>query len=347
LEAYAVRSLVPRILENASSGGIITATAHHLLSTGQVTGVVATSLAYGPDGPRPRSMIARDIETLLACQGSKYCPVSIHEAIEPLRHRGERIAFIGTPCQIAAVRMLMEQADWLRSAVRFVIGSFCGGMKSYKEMDALIRRQGVQPAEVVRFAFRGGGQPGRMTIEDVHGKKCERPYPDYVTDTGYRKLDRCRLCVDGTAELADLASGDAWLPRFMKSGKTWSIAIARNEDAARLLREMKEKGILEVQPISQDEIRHSQRSNLSSKKKRMTARRRLYRILGRPTPVYDGGFPVADTGLGFELRVHLRHAALSWLERVRLYWPFIRCARWIRGTNECRRSGPPARTEGP
>jgi coenzyme F420 hydrogenase subunit beta len=337
LEACAVRSTDTRLLENASSGGLMTGLAHHLLSSGKATGVMSTRFTYGPEGPRPQASIVRDFEGLVECQGSKYCPVSIHDALESLQGSDERIAFIGTPCQIEALRMMMERLAWLREKIAFVIGSFCGGMKDYREMRALIRRQGIEPCEVVRFSFRGGGQPGRMRIEDSRGQVKIRPYPDYVTDTGFRKLKRCLLCIDGTAELADLACGDAWLPRFTQSSAAWSVAMARNEKGARVLREMRERGLIETKEISLSEIKESQRSNLSSKKKRQMARRRLYRLLGLRMPVYDGGMPETSTSLWLEFKVHLSHSVLRCLETFRLYWPFIKCARWVRGTNEYRK----------
>ena len=332
--ACAARTADSSLRENASSGGVITSVAYHLLRTRQVDGVLSTRFAYGRDGPRPETIIVRDLAALLECQGSKYCPVSFHEALERLNETDERIAFIGTPCQIEALRMLQEREPWLRERVRFVIGFFCGGMKDYRELDRLIVRQGMRPADVARFSFRGGGQPGRMTMVDALGRTKTRPYPDYVTDTGFRKLSRCRLCVDGTAELADLACGDAWLPRFLESGHAWSIVITRNQKAARLLGEMVDAGLLMSQPITNEEIRQSQRSNLGSKKLRQLARRRLYRILGRSLPVFDGGYSTKPTSLLFELKVHLRHTLLGWLEGLHCYWPFIRFARWVRRTNE-------------
>ena len=340
LDACAARTTDARLLEKASSGGMVTGVAHFLLSTGRVSGVICTRFAYGPDGPKPQAIIVRDLEGLIECQGSKYCPVSIHEALDGMRRSNEVVAFVGTPCQIEALRVMMERLPWLRQKIGIVIGCFCGGMKDYREMHALIRRQGIAPSEVVRFSYRGGGQPGRMLIEDSHGRVKTRPYPDYCTDTGFKKLERCRLCVDGTAELADLACGDAWLPKFTESGKTWSIAMARNERASDLLREMKGKGLIETQTISPEEIKYSQSSNLSSKKTRQKARRRLYKLLGRRLPVYDGGIPESQTSLWLEFKVHLRHSALRWLETLGLYVPFIKCARWIRGTNEYRRSAP-------
>jgi coenzyme F420 hydrogenase subunit beta len=337
LDIAAARAIDKVILENASSGGIITVLAQYLLLTKKVNGIITAKFTYGPNGPRSKTIIARTVEELLECQGSKYCPVSIHESLSNLKETNDTVAYIGTPCQIAAIRMLMDHNDWLRKRIKYVIGTFCGGMKDYKNLNLIIRRQGIEPSEVTKFSFRGGGQPGRMIIEDSRGRIKTRPYPDYGTDTGFKKLKRCRLCIDGTAELADIACGDAWVSRFLESGKAWSVIIARNKTGRDLLNEVVKADLVETENISIDEIKFSQRSNLSSKKYRQPARRRLYQILGYKLPVFDGGLPEEQTSLWFEIKVHLSHLFLNTLESLKLYLPFIKIARWLRGTNEFKR----------
>lgn len=338
VESFAAKTTDKRLLTNASSGGVMTGIAKYLLSAKKVDGVIATRFTYGPQGPVPQAIIVHDSEELIQCQGSKYCPVSIHEPLIRLKNTKEKVALIGTPCQIAAVRMLMERFEWLRENVLYMIGSFCGGMKDFRNMNTIIQRQDIKPAEVTNFSFRGGGQPGRMLIQDSSGNIKTRPYPDYGTDAGFKKLERCRLCVDGTAELADIACGDAWVPRFLESGNPWSIVLARNEQGAGILREMLEKGLIEKKDITLDEIKYSQQSNLSSKKKRQAARRRLYQLIGSKLPIYDGGFPLATTSIWLEGKVLASHFVLRSLETLRLYVPFIKCARWIRRTNEFKQS---------
>ena len=198
------------ILENASSGGIMTEIASFLLSSGRVNGIITTKLDYNEKGPVPKTIIAKSIDELIECQGSKYLPVASDAILGLLPSYQGTVAFIGTPCQIEGLRMLQERNDMLRNKVRYVIGNFCGGIRNFKAMYTTIERQGIKPSNVIRFRFRGGGQPGSMMIEDSFGRIVHRPYPEFEKDTGYKKIERCRLCIDGTAELADFACGDAW-----------------------------------------------------------------------------------------------------------------------------------------
>ena len=61
---WAIHSRNKRILENASSGGIITSISHFLLSTKKVQGIVCTKFIYSNKGPKPISFIACSIEEL-------------------------------------------------------------------------------------------------------------------------------------------------------------------------------------------------------------------------------------------------------------------------------------------
>ena len=136
----------------------------------------------------------------------------------------------------------------------------------------------------------GGGQPGSMRIEDDGGHAAELPYPAYARRTGFPTHHRCRTCVDAAAELADFACGDAWIPRFLQSGRGWSILLTRSEAADNVIAEMVKSGELNTDLVTIDEVLISQKGNLASKKYRQGAKRRLYVRLGLALPQYDGGF---------------------------------------------------------
>lgn len=317
--AVAARCTDDRFLNNAASGGVMTGIAAHLLETGRIQGVVATKMSYGKPGPRTETFLARTVDDLLASQGSKYCPVPALEVLRRLLDLGNPVAFIGTPCQIAGIRMGQHMQSLPQDGIAFTIGNFCGGFRDLRETDTLIRRSGMHPEDVVSFRYRGGGQPGSMRIEDRKGKVVVLPYPEYVNRTGYVKLKRCRLCVDATAELADIACGDAWIPRFLESGKAWSLLLVRSTSAYIIIQEMISQGKLEISDVSVNEIKISQYHNLLSKKSRQAARRRLHRLLLSTVPEFDGGYPKNKGGLWLEMKVLLRHMIFSLAEKLHVF----------------------------
>lgn len=267
----------------------------------------------------PMSYIASTKSELLEAQGSKYCPVTTLSALRTLREFPGKIAWVGTPCQIAGLRMIQEDNPVLREKIPFTIANFCGGFRDNREARRLSSLCGVKFQNIKNFRYRGDGQPGFMRIETTDGECHKLPYPDYARWTGFSKLKRCRLCVDAMGELADFSCGDAWLPRFLNTGIPWSILMARSEAASNILQEMKTAKSIIVEGISVDELKRSQHDNLQSKKNRQHARRRLFSYLKIRMPVYDGGYKNIAGGFLRELRIHCQYLVCSFLEQLRLY----------------------------
>lgn len=331
---FAAYSTDPEVMRQASSGGVMSGIAIYLLERGIVDRVVTTEFAYGSE-PRTVCRLAASRSEVLRAQGSKYCPVDISEAIREIKSSRHRVAIIGTPCQIAGIRNIQRHDPEFASRIVVTIGNFCGGIKSYRNIGLLARRVGIDPSRISFFRFRGEGQPGSMRIDEVSGKSAQFPYPRYVGLNGVSKHLRCHLCVDATGELADIACGDAWLPRFLDDVNPWSVILTRNQAADDLIRDMIRDRVLSSAPITPEEVAFSQRENLQSKKTRQTARRLLYRRLGIRLPAFDGGYSHDRSDLWTELRVFAKHRAKEWFEALHL---FPLALRFARGRTFARRS---------
>jgi coenzyme F420 hydrogenase subunit beta len=316
--AEAVHSNSDQILENAASGGIMTTIAKFALDKKIVTGVITTEFSYGDTGPRPKTFIATTFKELINSQGSKYCPVPALDIIDEIYQFEGKLLFIGTPCQVAAVRLLQEKNPELKEKILLTIANFCGGYRDFTETNKLIERAGFIKSSVEKFRYRGEGQPGSMLIGD--GNKTVRlPYPNYARMTGVVKYLRCRTCVDATGELADFSCGDAWLDKYSNSSFAWSIVLARSPIAVRILNELKGLELITSESITSSEIKLSQKGNLITKKHRQDSRMKLYKLLGYSIPIYDGGYFVNNKGLFLELKVHISHSIFSFLEKIGLY----------------------------
>lgn len=315
---YAAHSNDEAVLARASSGGLMTQLALFLLESKRVDRVLVTHFTYG-SAPRAECILAQSRSELLQSQGSKYCPVDLSKAVREIKESNFRVAVLGTPCQIAGIRNIQKQDPAFRDKVVMTIATFCGGVKSYHNVDLLTSRNGIEPRAVTFFRFRGKGQPGSMLIEGNSGERVEIPYPQYVGHTGLSKHLRCHLCVDATGELADIACGDAWLPRFQNSGRAWSVVLTRSRTAADLVEEMIARRVITTQQVSVDEIRASQRQNLASKKHRQKSRYRLYTLLGFAIPSFDGGYRDNAPALSTEIKVFVKHRFKEVLESLRMF----------------------------
>ncbi|OGJ86670.1 MAG: hypothetical protein A2268_13265 [Candidatus Raymondbacteria bacterium RifOxyA12_full_50_37] len=332
-EASAVRSTDLTIQKNASSGGIMTSIAQFLLSEGLVGGVIVTKIDYTGGGPRTLSYIATSKRELLLAQGSKYCPVPVLEILKDIYNFPGALAFIGTPCQIAGIRLIQKEDSILKNKIRYTIGNFCGGFRDFRETNAIIQRAGIALDRVASFRYRGGGQPGSMEIIDKSGRKVLLKYPDYARLTGYVKHVRCRLCVDATAELADFCCGDAWISRFLKTGKAWSILIIRSPKNIAIIHRMKQTSAIETAALTYDEILSSQKQNIISKKIRQAARRRFMRLVGCRVPDFDGGYSLIAGNILLELWVYIKYTLSEWSEKIMLY-PLL--AKYLRRNDNVR-----------
>ena len=316
---YAAHSNDEDILRNASSGGVMSQIATFLLERRMVDRVLTAQFVYDSE-PRTRCILAQSKADILRSQGSKYCPVDLSETIRDIKANDYRVAIIGTPCQIAGIRNIQRHDPAFSQKIVITIGNFCGGIKSYHNIELLARRQGIPPDQISFFRFRGNGQPGSMLVEARSGRKSEMPYPYYVGLNGLPKHLRCHLCVDATAELADIACGDAWLPRFLDDPHhSWSIIMTRCEAADALIADMIEEGCLTVADITPAEIKASQRENLYSKKVRQRSRHYLYDKLGFSLPAFDGGYWDSPLELWREMKVFSKHKAKLLLENVHLF----------------------------
>ena len=259
-------------LENASSGGLMTEIALFLLSKGLVDGVITTRFAIVDNKVRTEAFIAKDDESLIKGQGSKYCPTSTLSIIKQLEPQ-KRYLLIGTPCQIAGFRLYSRHIESAKRQIPYTIANFCGGYRDYRELDYFVNDV-AHVKNVKFFRHRGGGQPGSMKIIGKKGEQFEYPYPDYAKLSNYVKNERCTLCMDATGELADFSCGDAWLEDRdkVRLGYYYCAFRIRFWPYTRI---GWQKLITEGDEIDVDRVIESQYSNITSKKYRQYKRIRV------------------------------------------------------------------------
>jgi len=225
-----------------SSGGIVSALAIHLLETGQVQGV----LHIVPSDQNPFENIAqisRTREDILRGAGSRYAPAAPLSRLSECLNQDGVFAFIGKPCDVAALRSLGRSRVEVEKKFPFLIAFFCAGTPSLHATKEVVRRMGFDPDEVSKFRYRGNGWPGKACAETIDGQSAEM---DYDTSWGHilgRDLQfRCKICPDGTGELADISCADAWntdekgYPLFTEtSGR--SLVLARTTAGLQLIKE--------------------------------------------------------------------------------------------------------------
>jgi len=310
------------ILKNASSSGIMTLLLNYLIENKIVDKAIVTKFEYTVKGPNAVAFITNKTTDLIEAQGSKYCPVDFSKVINTIKETKTKCsyAFVGTPCQIASLKYIQNNVHDL--GIKYFIGNFCGGFKSYNNLKRIIKLNKVEIKDVKYFRFRGGGQPGSMMIQTAN-KEITIPYPNYVEMTGYSKVKRCHFCVDATAELADFSCGDAWLPLYTDTKIPTSIVITRTKEATEILERINETNKINCHSISQEDVIKSQIGNISTKKHRQFGRMKLYKLLGYNLPEIVEGFTKEEKkSLLFEFNVFISHRIKFLFEKLGLFYFF-------------------------
>jgi coenzyme F420 hydrogenase subunit beta len=284
-----------------SSGGIVSALAIHLLESKQVYGVL--HIAPSKHNPFENvAQISRTREDVLYAAGSRYAPAAPLSILSKCLEQNKQFAFIGKPCDVAALKSLMRLRPEIKDKFPFLIAFMCAGTPSMHGTLNVVREMGFDPLEVSKFRYRGNGWPGKACAETWDGRSSEMDY-----DTSWGKIlgkyiqFRCKICPDGTGEFADISCADAWdtdqkgYPLFTE-GLGRNLVIARTEVGLRLIREVEECKKISLETCS---LTHAEKMQPYQIQRKQTLLARLmgFMLALKSTPNYKnmGLFAAAKT----------------------------------------------------
>lgn len=207
------RAALKRPAEGAQWTGLTTRLAQVLLERGAVDAV----LTIGPDAQdrwKPRPILVTDPADMTHARGMRMGYGPLLALLEPAAERGlKRLAVIGIPCQIHALRRIEEKLGLERL---YVIGTPCSDNTTTENFHGFLSRLTDKPETVTYLEFRADYHV-EMRFEDGHKREIpflKLPLSDLPRD--FFPLT-CRTCVDYTNVLADITvgymagEGDQWL----------------------------------------------------------------------------------------------------------------------------------------
>lgn len=220
-----VRASLAKPLAGAQWTGITTRLAERLLEEGAIDAVL--TMAPDPsDKWRPVPVLVTKAEDMAHCRGMRMGYAPLLALLEPALEQGfKRLAIIGIPCQIYALRALEKELGFERL---YVIGTPCSDNTSTANFHDFLNLLSDEPETITYLEFRADYHvelrfnDGRMkTIPFLQLPLSTLP-PDFFPLT-------CRTCVDYTNVLADITVG------YMGGqGEQW--LLVRNERGEELLR---------------------------------------------------------------------------------------------------------------
>ncbi len=230
-------------LAGAQWTGLTTRLAERLLETGQVDAVIA--MAPHPDDRwRPMPVLVTRAQDMARCRGMRMGYAPLIGLVEPALAQGhKRLAVIGIPCQIYALRALQPQLEREHGLqALFVIGTPCSDNTSTEHFHDFLARLSPRPQDIAYLEFRADYH---VEVRTDQGQKRLIPFlqlplsdlpPDFFPLT-------CRTCVDYSNVLADITVG------YMGGdGQQW--LLVRNARGAALLEGLEDEVVLSA-PLSQ------------------------------------------------------------------------------------------------
>lgn len=183
--------------------GITTRIGQRLLETGTVDAVL-TMAPDATDPWRPVPVIVTDPGDMALCRGMRMGYAPLLALIEPAVAAGHRrLAVIGIPCQVHALRAL--EAELGLNAL-YVVGTPCSDNTTTENFHAFLARLDARPETITYLEFRADFH---VELRYADGRVREIPFlqlPIADLPDDFFPLT-CRTCVDYTNSLADITVG--------------------------------------------------------------------------------------------------------------------------------------------
>jgi coenzyme F420 hydrogenase subunit beta len=249
-----VKATDDEILKICQDGGVATALVAFALEEGLIDGAILSGKnREKPFSPIPK--LAKSREDVLECAGTKYSySPNILAITDALKEKKTNLAFVGTPCQIHAIRkMQMAGLKKYVAPLKFLIGLMCSESFTYK---GLMETHLQQTLGINLHKIRKMNIKGKMLVTLPSEVKAVplKEIKKYVRNS-------CKLCDDFSSELADISLGGLGL-------NEWTFVILRTETGEKLFESAQKAGALKTRPLEKDEFALNLLVKLSAKKRK-------------------------------------------------------------------------------
>ena len=218
-------------------GGIVTA----LLKCAHDMELIDGALLSSGEGWKPVPTVATCAEDFITSAGTRYGVSPILMNLRPaiVEHELDKLAVVGTPCHIQAVRHLQRIKLELSPAVAFTIGLFCSGNIAFEGISEQMNRIGVKKEDVDRMTVSNG----EFTIQ-AGNSNTSIP----VSDLKNWVPRHCQFCGDYTSELADISIGSEGSP------EGWSTVVIRTEKGEEIFSKLESTAEVSTSSISINKV---------------------------------------------------------------------------------------------
>jgi len=241
------------IREKCQDGGVVTALLGYALKNGIIEAAAVSSIDSKPFHPAPK--LATTPQEVLDCAGTRYTySPNLLALQEGIKQKKGSLAFVGTPCQIHAIRkMQMLPLKKYIEPIKFTIGLMCTESFTY---EGLIQKHiknnlGINPNNINKMNIKG---KILITTKTGETKSISIAEVKQYTRKG------CLQCNDFSSELADISTGGLGLTE-------WTFTIIRTRQGLEIFEKAEKDGMLRTKPIEEEKFALDLLVKLSKRKR--------------------------------------------------------------------------------
>lgn len=254
-EIVLAQAIDPKIRELSHGGGVVTAILTQAIEDGIIdSAIISEAEPYAPLKLKPQISLVPD--DVLSAVDSKFSASSVAKAFgSAVREYGKaKIAFVGVPHQVLAIRKLEAWEHKIMSSLEVTIGLFCLWVFSLNQLLSYLEKEfGVQHSDIVR-----------MDLTDKYNVHTSRKVIEIPIDEIMPHImNKCKTCMDFTSELADISVGGA------APLKDWSTVVIRTKKGEDLFRNALEGGAMRTMKIEEQEDVFTHLLSMAMHKKRI------------------------------------------------------------------------------
>jgi coenzyme F420 hydrogenase subunit beta len=293
--AYAGRISDPSSISASSSGGLTSWLLLRLLDLGMIDGVihVGPRLSEGEDalfGYR----VSESVEDITSRKKSQYYSTNFADAVRAITGNGKRYAFVGVPCFVKSMRLLLRNDSDLAKQIPFLVGLVCGHLKSGAFSEVMSYQLGVEKENIGQVDFRVKNPSAaanaydfgvRELGSDVWRTSLSRELMGGNWGHALFQLKACDFCDDIFAEVADICFGDAWLPDYEADWRGTNLVLVRSAVLKGILEAGLEDGGIVLEQIDADAAAQSQDGNFRHRRDGLSLRLQDALARGERVPV--------------------------------------------------------------
>ena len=251
LAARAGRQMAPGRFQ---AGGTVSALMAYALKNHLIDAAALTDR----EGLIPVPRLLSDWQQVAGCASSKFMASATLSALNQGVTEGyQRLGVVGTPCQLTAVaQMRTQQLDKKKHhvPVTLSVGLFCNWSLDTRRLNELLdRRLNIS-------TIRGMDIPpppaGIMALETDNG-----PVEIALSEIKPLIPHTCYICLDMTAEFADLSAG------MFENRPGWNTLIVRSAAGDEIVEQARQEGFIETEDFPAEALKHLSRAAAEKKER--------------------------------------------------------------------------------